>query len=236
VRPRLIIPFLLVAVLTVLVIAAAVTGARSESDKASEGVPPNDPVAAGDLRSIIERTATALNFTEEVDLEGPGVPGPETLVYNAPDKVEIYVKRRTQSPIITIGSTQYILNVDGPGWAKSQVPTPEDGRKVAEEPLSALLDSRSVQATSRGFVTYTWFPGSGGKHAKPVIVVNSIQVNDRYITNIRTTDRSTERLLNEESLNVRFTRIGTSPRVTAPSTSHPPIYAQAGSSAFATGG
>jgi hypothetical protein len=206
---------LLVGALAVLGIGAAIVGARSEPNGSS---PRDEPAAAAHLRTVVERTAQASSYTQVLRLAGSGLPqltNPLTVVYNAPDRVEYFSP--TQRPfMIGIGDSEY--STEGRSdWTEIQVP----GRvstvlTVTKSVLTELTQLTSVQKSGSGFVaTHTSIRGG---HPS-VVTTYTVHVEHGYVSDVESTQAHTEPGA-ALALEVRFSRIGTSPPVTAPPVSH----------------
>jgi hypothetical protein len=211
VRSRSVVPLTLVGGLTVVALVAAIVGARSAPNAGT--VVANDPEAAAQLEVIVARTIDAASFTQIVTISGKGSPGPEPeyLVYNAPNRIELYYSTTHHLELIDVGNVEYSLDAVGVGWTKMTLPTAETGRAVAIGILDALERGSSVSRVSGSSFAVTTSDDD-----RPQAITGIVRVKGAYVSDVRFTEQ-TPRL----TYDFRFARIDASPHVTPPANAHP---------------
>jgi hypothetical protein len=146
---RALYPLALVALLGLLTAGAAVLGSSQSPTLYFPSVPANDPAAKSVLDLALERTMAAPSFTWHV----PPSVGPETLIYNAPNRIHDYRGSSPASQSIGVGTTYYFEASDysessngAQDWVKLDAPVGySDANIYALKYLSQLQQAQSVQ-------------------------------------------------------------------------------------------
>jgi hypothetical protein len=222
VRFRSLLPFLLVGLLLVLSLGAAIIGFRSEPNATGDFFP-NDPQAAAELGALAQRTSEASSFTETIRVAGPHTSnaGVETVVYNAPDRVELFSPVSHKPAMIEVGGTQYTNGAFGPGWAKLSVPARAAAQIISLGVLTELRHAAAVEGSGSTFVARS-FGKTGGTRSVPVNITSIVETKDGWISSIHIGEATSDPTWNGHVVDVTFSFIDHAPTVSAPLESHAP--------------
>jgi hypothetical protein len=199
-----------------LAVAAASLGASDMPSGTSAQVPSNDPVAAAQLHTLIQSTLKASSFTEVIRISGPGESGSsESLVYNAPDRLEIFSPTTHQPVGIEVGAYEFMLNSFGPGWARLRVPKPDQARTIALGLLSQLLHVRNVQSTRDGLVT-SYVTKTAGSHPVPDEITALVHLTDGYVSEVRLTEHTSDPIWIGHVVDIDLGNFNSSSHITVP--------------------
>jgi hypothetical protein len=216
VRSRFVIPLVLVGGLSVLALVAAVIGARSAPNGAA-ALAGNDPVAFAQLKAIVHRTIDAGSFTQVITISGKGAPsGTQHIIYNAPDRVEVYAPTNHHPEMIAVGNAEYSFNTFGAGWAKLSVPMAAAARAVALGVLNVLTRASSVRSSGSVFYVTTT------ANHDPKTTTATVHVHGGYVSAVHINE-NTPRL----SFEFRYSNINRSPTVRAPPNAHEAVLPSA---------
>jgi hypothetical protein len=219
---RRLVPLFFVAGLGFLTVAAAAFGASGSPRLFFASVPPNDAKAHSQLQLAIERTASASSFT----LKTPRKDFPETLIYNAPDRIHDYLG---SEPLESYGSgTTYYFRLsdydlsdsESNRWVQIHKPPHYSSARIyAMRFLTSLSGAQSVRRHGDRLVAYSIIsndPYSAGD----IRVVLVVQTSHGTIKSINATTTGFFPQFNPHfstsQTTVTFFHIGTSPHIVLP--------------------
>lgn len=203
--------------LTVVAVTASFVG--SNMDSSGGQIPANDPVAASQLHALADRTIGASSFTERIRVSGNQAAGSESLIYNAPDRVEVLSPTSHQATLIGVGRYQYTLGLSGPGWGRMKVPRLADGETAVLANLKALAHASNVSSSGDVFIATFISTEKIANHAALKTTV-TVHAENGHLSKLTILERTSDPTWDGHTLDIRFSDFDDAPKIKIPA-SHP---------------